>query len=262
MKFNTNSIKYALLVGASLVFMSNRGGSPGGKSGSPSDGSTCSTNGGCHSGGAPVEQKFLSSDIEVGGYVPGKTYTISLNPTKSGISVWGFEMSAEDKNGATIGEFANSDNVNLVSSQNRVTHKFASSSGAGGVTWDATWTAPEAGSGEVKFYAAVLGANGNGKTGGDQVYTDVLTISEGEPSIVSNLESVKIKVYPNPTSEKLFIESTVGARAEIFIFDSKGTLAYSSKNLEPVNVKSWNNGNYYIKVVQGKESITKTFVKL
>ncbi len=40
------------------------------------------------------------------------------------------------------------------------------------------WTAPEAGTDEINFFAAFNAANGNGNTSGDQIYTSLLTVPE------------------------------------------------------------------------------------
>jgi hypothetical protein len=120
---NIRSLKFLVLVGTSCLLMSNRGGSPGTRSGSPSDGSTCSTVGGCHaSGNAPESQDFISSDIPSSGYVPDRVYTITLSPSQNRTDVWGFEMSTEGDNGESIGDFSNSTDANLIANKNRVTH--------------------------------------------------------------------------------------------------------------------------------------------
>ena len=69
-----------------VFFMSNRGGSPGGRSGSTTDnGATCSTNGGCHtSSSAPSSQEMLSTDVPENGYASGSSYDITVSVSDDG----------------------------------------------------------------------------------------------------------------------------------------------------------------------------------
>ena len=142
-----------------VFFMSNRGGSPGGRSGSTTDnGATCSTNGGCHNASGPSKQDILSTNVPLNGYAPGSTYDITVNVSDEGTSVWGFEMMAEDQNGSPVGAFSNNTQVNSLNGGLRATHKFASSSANNAQTWVANWTAPTSGTGSVTFYVAAMAA--------------------------------------------------------------------------------------------------------
>ena len=264
MKNNFSIVHIGFLAVLACVLMSNRGGSPGGRTGSDTDGSgTCGTLGGCHSSSnSVILQDFLSSDIPETGYEPEKTYTISVSPSKSNTSVWGFEMMAEDATGNEIGQFSNSDDANLVSGKNRVTHKFAHTTGSDAITWEVTWTAPAVGSGEVTFFGASLAANGNGKTSGDNVMVDTLMVKEGGVNALSNIKDVDLIIYPNPSTDRVYLSGNIAPNANVYIFSNKGDLVYQSTYTDQVSVRDLMSGTYYLKIVEGKESVTKSFVKL
>ena len=263
MKRNSTTVKVLLLAGVAFVFMSNRGGSPGGKSGSTTDVNTCASGNGCHGPKTPMMQEALSGDFPSSGYAPGTNYKISVKPTNSGTTVWGFECMAEDASGNAVGVFANNDDSNIKNDGLRVTHKFASTTfDAGSAEWVLDWTAPASGTGEVTFYVAVLAANGNGNTGGDELIIDTLVVSEGQVNSISDLIENDIRLFPNPVVNELHIDSKsamVGGLLEVF--NSKGELVISSTIENSVTVSSLASGMYYAKISQGEKVITKTFVK-
>lgn len=247
----------------SIVFMANRGGSPGGRSSSMSDGgATCATNGGCHAGSTPLKQDMLSTNIPANGYSPGATYEITISATDDGVNVWGFEMMAEDENGNPIGEFTNTSDVNSLSSGQRATHKFASTSSSNGQTWAASWIAPSSGSGKVIFYVSTLAANGNGNTGGDQVYNDTLQVKENLVASIGQVKDVDIDIYPNPTSHTIAIEGYTNTKAILKILDTKGQVYHSAHFTNFVDVSDLSQGTYFIRIIENKNVYIKRFVKI
>ncbi len=256
------AVQITLLIATALVFMSNRGGSPGGRTGSPNDGSSCGTSGGCHgSSQGAIVQDFISTDMPSSGYEPGKSHTITLSPALNGRSTWGFEIVAEDVNGNKVGEFISNDDGNALQSGTRATHKFASSTGTDGRTWNLTWKAPAEGTGEVTFYAASLAANGNGNTGGDRVILDDLSVDEGVVNNVSMVENISVVLYPNPTTSELHIEGETAGLERIYIFNAQGVAVLDLPFSNVVKVDELTSGNYFIKLLKGNKSITKSFLK-
>ena len=69
-------------------------GSPGGKTGSPTDGADCMQ---CHADATPSTTPNITSNIPSSGYVPGNTYNIIvvLNPVV-GLDPAGFEVTCEE----------------------------------------------------------------------------------------------------------------------------------------------------------------------
>lgn len=255
-------IQVTFLVITAFFFMSNRGGSPGGRTGSPSDGTSCGTNGGCHSNSQEViNQDFISIDTAEAGYEPGKTHTISVSPSLMNRDVWGFEIMAEDANGNAVGEFLNTTDANSQRSGERATHKAASSTGADGRTWEVEWVAPASGTGTITFYAASIAANNNGNTGGDRLLLDNLTVTEGIVNSVSLLENAKIKLYPNPATDYLKLDLPLND-VDVTIFSESGKAVYNERYTGTINIENLSSGKYFLKVMTGGESVTKTFVKM
>jgi len=89
-------------------------GSPGAKTGSPSDnGNNCTA---CHSGTVNTGSGMLSvaTNIPVQGYTSGQTYAITIQMIQSSRSRFGFEITCEEGNfgSAKTGSFGITDNTN------------------------------------------------------------------------------------------------------------------------------------------------------
>ncbi len=259
---NNIKLNLFLLCTLSIFFLANRGGSPGGRSGSTSDnGATCSTNGGCHGGSSPQSKDILSSNIPATGYAAGKTYNITVNPTENGTSVWGFEMMAEDANGNSVGEFLNNTQVNSLSSGSRATHKFASSSSNDGQSWIANWKAPSSGTGKVVFYVSTLAANGNGNNSGDQVFIDTIHVQENANASIHTIANVQILLSPNPTTNTIHIDGYSNSSAKIQVLNGSGSVVLSHPFKQVLDVSLLQSGVYYLKLIEEERVFTKTFVK-
>ncbi len=161
-----------------LVLYSYNSGSPGGKSGSPGDGgSTCTQ---CHSGTAQPQTDWITTNIPEEGFTAGITYTIVATGTHTGVSKFGFELTAEDGFGTKVGTLSITDpsRTKFTNANHSVTHTSGGTSVSGDSnTWSMDWTAPSDLS-VVTFYAAFNAANGNGTTTGDVIYTTSATYDE------------------------------------------------------------------------------------
>tara|TARA_B100000497_G_scaffold25000_1_gene29409 strand:- start:24439 stop:25317 length:879 start_codon:yes stop_codon:yes gene_type:complete len=262
-KRNTK-LNMAILSVLALVFMSNRGGSPGGRSGSTTDnGATCSTNGGCHnSSSAPASQDMISTNVPSNGYAPGSSYDITINISDEGTSVWGFEMMAEDKNGLSVGAFSNNSQVNSLNSGLRATHKFASSSSSNAQTWIANWTAPASGTGSVTFYVSAMAANGNGNNRGDRVFIDTISITENTSANIAELENFQINLYPNPATQKIVIAGYENTSSNIKVINSMGETVMSGSFKNALNISELASGTYYLKIIENNRVFIKRFSKI
>lgn len=262
-KRNTK-LNMAILSVLALVFMSNRGGSPGGRSGSTTDnGATCSTNGGCHnSSSTPASQDMISTNVPSNGYAPGSSYDITINISDEGTSVWGFEMMAEDKNGLPVGAFSNNSQVNSLNSGLRATHKFASSSSSNAQTWIANWTAPASGTGSVTFYVSAMAANGNGNNRGDRVFIDTISITENTSANIAELENFQINLYPNPATQKIVIAGYENTSSNIKVINSMGETVMSGSFKNALNISELASGTYYLKIIENNRVFIKRFSKI
>lgn len=68
-------------------------------------------------------------------------------------------------------------------------------------------------------------------------------------------EEVNINIFPNPTADKVFVES-VHSNLAIQIFDAMGK-HLTTTNESTIDINTWPNGIYYLKILQ-EEQILKT----
>jgi len=179
-----------LIIPSALILYSYSSGSPGGKTGSTGDGGATCTQ--CHSGTSIPQANWITTDIPVDGYSAGETYTVTVTGTHSGVVKMGFEVTAENISGTKKGTWTITDatRTKFINGNAAVTHTSAGNVPSGNTnTWSMNWTAPVAGTGSIKFNAAVNAANGNGNTSGDQIYTTSLTVGE---AVIMNPEIVDI----------------------------------------------------------------------
>ena len=137
-------------------------------------GVTCSTSG-CHNdlpanvGGGSVSITGLPAE-----WTPGVIYPLQVSVSHSGASLYGFQMTAVDSNGAQAGGFLIGTGTAIQSGSvggktiEHMQHSFASPNN----TFSFSWTAPETSStGAVKFNVAANAANGSFNQFGDFIYS-------------------------------------------------------------------------------------------
>ncbi len=166
----------------STQLMAYSGGPPNGKTGAPGEG-TCRD---CHSSYA------LNSgpgNLSIQGipdlYYPGDVYTLTVSLSQMGPSRWGFELAAKTESNSQGGIIAvTQSQYTQISNGNGITYLKHRSAGTfngqpNSATWEFDWTAPDAASGPITFYAAGNAANGNFMTSGDYIYTTQQVSAEG-----------------------------------------------------------------------------------
>ena len=164
---------------------SNNANAPLGYTGSPNENNsrTCSSqNGGCHSGsGTTFQSDMISINIPDCGYIPGETYTVTLTVSSIGRNEFGFSVSPQFSGGATAGTMIASTGTQLNGSGRYLTHTAAGTIESSPNTriWTFDWIAPQAGSGNVVFYAAFNASNNNNANTGDLIFNSNLSIFEG-----------------------------------------------------------------------------------
>ena len=189
-----------LAVGLSLLISSYSGtqtrypgGSPGGYTGSPGDGHTCTV---CHGGAATQLTGWITSNIPAEGYIPGATYNITV--TVSGSGKKGFEVSPQNLSGNLQGSLSAGTGTKLVAGNTAVTH--SSSSTSNPKVWSFGWTAPNPGVGDVTFYGAFTVNEPVTKLSTMTVSQQLFT-GTGDPWAVASL-----RIYPNPASDHMEID--------------------------------------------------------
>jgi len=124
---------------------------------------------------------LIATNIPFAGYTAGETYTITVSANMSGISRYGFELTAENASGVKEGTFLITDpaRTKTANGGKAVTHTSVGNSASGNsISWSVDWTAPATGTGTVTFYTTLNATNSNGNTGGDQIYTGTRSASE------------------------------------------------------------------------------------
>ena len=198
-------------------------GSPGNKTGSIGDGGqNCM---GCHYGSNIGVSGSISSNFFNNTYIPGNTYTLTLN-APSNYPNYGFEITAEDPNtGSNKGTFIITDNLNTKSIENStsVTHTI---DGTNQESWTFDWTAPGFASSytSVKFYASIINGNGNVSNSGDTYCENSLTVFENTSSLSDEINYDYIYISEN----KIFVNNFIDW---IQISDLSGKVIYRNNNL-------------------------------
>jgi len=167
------------------------GGSPPGYTGSPGDGKDCTQ---CHGGTASTSLNIISSDIPDDGYWPGNTYNITV--TLSGSGDKGFLVAPQNIDGDLLGTLTAGSESKLVGSDSYITQTTGSS--ANPKVWEFSWTAPDAGTGNVTFYGAFT-------INKPVTKLSTYTIPENTGVSVSEILDFSSRVYPNPVSDFVMI---------------------------------------------------------
>jgi hypothetical protein len=140
------STSIILFMSSFAVFYPN--GAPAAKTGSPGDGSNCTS---CHGGTATNSTGWITSNIPAAGYTAGQTYQITATNSLTGSGNYGFEVSPQNTAGTLLGTLATGTGTKFADGNPKyITHSNASSVHA----WTFNWTAPAAGTGNVTFYGA------------------------------------------------------------------------------------------------------------
>jgi hypothetical protein len=176
----------------------NAGGPPAGHTGAPGE-STCIS---CHGGsslnpGNAVRTLVFNGNASLTSYVPGTTYTVVYTVSNPATTVFGFQMIAKRANGTNAGTFVVTSpaQTQVVSGYLQQTFAGSQASPAGSKSWSFSWTAPAAGAGTVSFYVATNVADGNNGSSGDEIYTNVFTLSEAVASASIAAPTLPASVY-------------------------------------------------------------------
>lgn len=258
----------SVILNTNTSLIANSGGSIGGYSSSVGDNGNSCGQGGCHGGGhifSPTA--YITTDIPVTGYVPGNTYTINVGGDGRGKSKFGFELAAENSVGNTLGTLAPSlTGREQLKSNGQITHTSSGNTGAmGSFGWQASWTAPTTGSGDVKFSVSVLFANGNNNNSGDSTRVSSLTISEDVTVGVNEINNSEIKsLYPNLVVKDLNIELNSGGESIISIVNEVGKVVKSEKlygELSRLDLSDLPKGVYVVSVEKNGKRFTQAIIK-
>lgn len=134
---------------------------------------------GCHSGTANSGPATATIRVDGGrtDYALGTTYPVQVSVQQTGISRFGFQLTALDETNQPAGTFTITDATRTQSQlDNGRTYISHTSSGVdvgtpGSQQWTFNWKAPNSSVGRITFYASMMASNRNFSTSGDQIYT-------------------------------------------------------------------------------------------
>ena len=131
-------------------------------------------------------------------YLPGQQVPLTLTVNDASAVIYGFQMVAINNAGQNVGTItfpaANPQPLQVISGfVNGNERRYVEHTNNGTVptqfgtkSWNFTWTAPSERIGKLSFYAAGNGANSDGSTSGDQIYTTSKAILSG--SAIANFD--------------------------------------------------------------------------
>ena len=166
----TNSVQEKITAFDSSGFHKlNTGGASTGNTGAPGENNCTSCHSGAVQNGNTINELSWTDDDPI--YVPGKTYSFTLNFT-NGSSKNGFQLVALESGNSNAGELVETDDLRTrkqtsFNGRQYLGHKAA---GVGVSQWTFDWIAPEQPLGDVTFYVATNRTNANNGSSGDVIY--------------------------------------------------------------------------------------------
>lgn len=206
-------------------------GAPAGYCNAPSNGgSTCFT---CHNTGPTPATipGLITSNIPVGGYVPGATYTVTATVAGVGHNRFGFEISPQDNNGNLLGSMNDLGTETMFQQSGvYITHSTNSTLNMDSKSWQFEWTAPVAGTGNVTFYGAFNISNNDGSYTGDTIVLSTMTSIENTGlSVAGNNNETNMPVVWFADNNTLHVSGISGELETVTVFDMNGQLIWKSE---------------------------------
>ena len=78
---------------------------------------------------------------------------------------------------------------------------------------------------------------------------------------VKEMDKLNVKVYPNPTTDKLIIESDNNEQLNILIFNSLGEVVLSERYSDKINLEKLSKGLYTLRIFSDNQVFTQKIVK-
>ena len=242
-----------------------------GNTGAPGE-NTCAQ---CHGGGsfgivtATIQnfQEGVSPGNPVAAYTPGETYDmiVTINNSGGNPNGYGFQMTAL----AADGNQPLSGYSNLASNVKQKTVAVGPQSGRTYVEQDGvttnneftfSWTAPEAGTGTVNFFASGNAVNLNNATSGDNVGATTLALPEASTVNVANLETeISVKSFPNPCVDRLTIEAA-SAISHVVVVGMDGRIVAEQFPLSQrtqLDASAWASGTYMATITSADGTVIR-----
>ena len=224
-------------IGSSTAFRATAysTGPPASQTGGPGETSCvqCHSSFQVNSGGGLVSITGLPAN-----YTPGGSYPVTITVNQTNAVQFGFQAVALDKQNLQAGNYVipggPSPQMQLLNGvvgnpPNQTTRRYVEHTLAGITptvfdtkSWTFTWQAPTTRKGKVTFYAAGNGANGDGSTVGDYIYTGSASVCSG--SVQSNFDGdskADIAVF-RPSTGVWYRQNSSNGQFSALAFGSNG----------------------------------------
>jgi hypothetical protein len=277
-----STLTFFALLAMTFLLMNNADG-PGSvqdedRTGSPLSSGACNVDG-CHDAGVfnpSVTIELKKDNLEVDKYQPGETYNMKVTITASQgtPAAYGFQAVAlKESNNGGAGSWgtipAGMQSVTLTNTRTYVEH---STPNTASNSFECEWIAPQAGTGDVTFYAAGNAVNDDNDSSGDGAMKTQLTITEENPDGAKEVQLLSgFTIFPNPVQEVLNfkISSRYSGEFDFRITDVNGKILQSQRleliegeNNKEINVSNLTNGFYLIYLVDGQKMVSQKMLKI
>ena len=268
-----------MLAGTAFLFLNNSSGAGAiqqqDRTGSPLSNAPCQA---CHSSGnfnPSITLEILDDGEPVTMYTPGETYKMRVTAGHTGTPAsFGFQavaLSGSDNQQA--GEFSNPPSgtqiTNLLGRQ-YPEHSQRNESNV----FEMDWTAPAAGTGEVRFYSAVVAANNGAGSGGDgsAFLNQPVQLEEGAPSSQRDADlAASLRAFPNPASGQIQVQWETSATSqqlwvEVYRLDGQRVLRQpqqqgAGQQSATLDISELPAAAYLLRLTDGERQNTLRFVK-
>ena len=227
----TTLVLLSLAFLGSTAFIINYSSGIAGWTGSPGEG-YCNN---CHGGGSSTSSNITISAtpaFSVNEFVPGTTYTITVNVVAAGFSKFGFDCEILDPSNASFGTMqtlGSSAGVYFLSSgfRKNAIHT-APRNGQGAVNFNFKWIAPMTGD-SATIFASGNAVNGDGNTTGDFPLLPVLLQLSAQPqqpppdTSTVGINELKLSpalaasLYPNPAGDFTSLSYMLGSNQHVSV---------------------------------------------
>lgn len=245
---------------------------PAMRTGAPSE-SSCNT-GGCHNSFATNNGLGSLNISLVNGpsqFKLDSVYTIKVQVDDPGKLIYGFEITALDSLHKPAGTFSliSAGNTALLSGKvGGLTRRYVSHNNAtSNSTWQFKWKAPATAVGKVTFYAVGNAGDNAGGASGDYIYTNNLTFPQDSsikaPTAIHSLPTLEYSLYPNPSTDKIWVTTNTPFVAYIYNSEGKLMLSQSATGTSSIDINTtFSTGIYYIHLVgmDGKQASQQLFI--
>ncbi len=275
----------AIVAFAAFAFFSFSSGptqGAGDRTGSPVSNGNCT---GCHSPSGQFNPTTTITLRDAGGnfvtngmYVPGATYTVTGTvtappvgmPPNTSVAKYGLQLVALLSTNANAGTLSAPTTgasgggagakLTTINSRTYLEHNTRSTDGI----FNATWTAPTAGSGAVTFYASGLAINGTA-TSGDNLAQASVAFTEATSIADVNIENLDFKAFPNPVIDQYVNIEGLTGEVVVKVTDMMGRIVVGQalnvqNNSVQIHLENLPQGVYNLLVEQGNAKGVKQLV--